>query len=75
MGTTRADNTQGTPTHSHISPNILVYEDDSLGFRVSGITGEVTLHAEGEEEGHASSSFASILTSDDTRGGPEIFGK
>ena len=40
-----------------------------------GITGEVTLHAEGKEEGYASSSFASTLTSDDTRGGPQIFWK
>ena len=26
-GTTRAEDAQGTPTHSHISPSILVYED------------------------------------------------
>ena len=26
-GTTRAENAQGTPTQSHISPDILVYED------------------------------------------------
>ena len=27
-GTARADDAQGTPTQSHISPSILVYEDD-----------------------------------------------
>ena len=27
-GTTRAEDAQGTPTQSHISPNILVYEDN-----------------------------------------------
>ena len=27
MGTTRAEDAQGTPTQSHISPSILVYED------------------------------------------------
>ena len=26
-GTTRAEDAQGTPTQSHISPSILVYED------------------------------------------------
>ena len=26
-GTTRAEDSQGTPTQSHISPSILVYED------------------------------------------------
>jgi len=26
-GTARAEDAQGTPTHSHISPSILVYED------------------------------------------------
>jgi len=26
-GTTRAEDAQGTPTHSQISPSILVYED------------------------------------------------
>ena len=28
-GTTRAENAQGTPNQSHISPSILVYEDES----------------------------------------------
>jgi len=28
-GTTRAEDAQGTPTQSHISPSILVYEDES----------------------------------------------
>jgi len=28
-GTTRAEDAKETPTQSHISPNILVYEDDS----------------------------------------------
>jgi len=27
-GTTRAEDAQGTPTQSHISPSILVYEDN-----------------------------------------------
>ena len=27
MGTARAEDAQGKPTQSHISPNILVYED------------------------------------------------
>ena len=31
-GTTRAEEAQGTPTQSHISPSILVYEDKGLGF-------------------------------------------
>jgi len=29
-GTTRAEDVQGTPTQSHISPSILVYEDNLL---------------------------------------------
>ena len=33
--TTRAEDAQGTPTQSHISPNILVYED----YRVNGESG------------------------------------
>jgi len=28
-GTTRAEDAQGTPTQSHVSPSILVYEDQS----------------------------------------------
>ena len=37
-GTTRAEDAQGTPTQSHISPSILVYADYSYGlrFRVKG---------------------------------------
>ena len=27
-GTTRAEDAQGTPTHSHISPSVLVYEEN-----------------------------------------------
>ena len=27
-GTTRAEDAQGTPTQSHISPNILVYQEE-----------------------------------------------
>jgi len=33
-GTTRAENAQGTPTQSHISPSILVYGDYRFWFRV-----------------------------------------
>jgi len=33
-GTTRAEDAQGTPTQSHISPSILVYEDKK-GLRMS----------------------------------------
>ena len=29
-GTTRAEDAQGTPTQRHISPSILVYEDDCI---------------------------------------------
>jgi len=29
-GTTREEDTQGTPAHSHISPSILVYEDNFI---------------------------------------------
>ena len=29
-GTVRAEDAQGTPTQSHISPSILVYEDEQL---------------------------------------------
>ena len=31
-GTTKAEDAQGTPTHSHISPSILVYEDKTTPF-------------------------------------------
>jgi hypothetical protein len=30
-GTTKAEDAQGTPAQSHISPSILVYEDRDLG--------------------------------------------
>ena len=30
-GTARAEDAQGTPTQSHISPSILVYEDENKG--------------------------------------------
>jgi len=30
QGTTRAEDAQGTPTQSHISPSILVYEDKTI---------------------------------------------
>jgi len=30
-GTTRAEDAQGTPTHSHTPPSILVYEDKTWG--------------------------------------------
>ena len=30
VGSTRAEDAQGTPTQSHVSPNILVYEDKGL---------------------------------------------
>ena len=33
-GAARAENAQGTPTQSHISPSKLVYEDQSSGVRV-----------------------------------------
>ena len=29
-GTTRAEDAQGTPTQSHVSPSILVYEENLL---------------------------------------------
>ena len=31
-GTARAEDAQGTPTQSHVSPSILVYEDTVLAF-------------------------------------------
>jgi len=31
-GTTRAEDAQGTPTQSHISPSILVYEENRHSF-------------------------------------------
>ena len=36
-GAASADDTQGTPTQSHISPSILVYEDYREGFREEGL--------------------------------------
>jgi len=38
LGTTRAEDAQGTPTQSHISPSILVYADNGrmYGFWVEG---------------------------------------
>ena len=38
-GTTRAENAQGTPTHSHASPSILVYEDKLEGSYVHSFLG------------------------------------
>ena len=36
-GTTRAEDAQGTPTRSHISPSILVYEDKSFSVHPSSL--------------------------------------
>ena len=36
-GTTRAEGDEGTPTQSHISPSILVYDDDSSKFTAVGV--------------------------------------
>jgi len=38
-GTTRAEDDQGTPTQSHISPSILVYEDKQDRVTLSGEEG------------------------------------
>ena len=38
-GTARAEDAQGTPTQSHISPSILVYEDETVAVAV--LTAEV----------------------------------
>ena len=35
-GTARAEDAQGTPTQSHISPSILVYEEEAHCVRVQG---------------------------------------
>ena len=37
VGTRRAEGAQGTPAQSHISPSILVYDDEGSGF--SGFRG------------------------------------
>ena len=39
-GSTRAEDAQGTPTQSHISSSLLVYEDYSSGFKGLGFRGE-----------------------------------
>ena len=38
-GTARAEDAQGTPTQSHISPSILAYEEIKLGFPPGRYTG------------------------------------
>jgi len=37
-GTKRAEDAQGTPTQSHISPSILVYEDKKTGGVQAGVS-------------------------------------
>ena len=36
-GAARAEDAQGTPTQSHISPSKLVYEDNHIVLRQSGV--------------------------------------
>ena len=45
-GTARAEDAQGTPTQSHISPSILVYEENTRSFRgkCSGMNAHRLLH-------------------------------
>ena len=37
VGAARKEDAQGPPTRIHISPSILVYEDESLGFMSQGV--------------------------------------
>ena len=50
-GTARAEDAQGTPTQSHISPSIPVYEDNRLLASVRGQDVAVWDMAKGEERG------------------------
>ena len=53
MNTTRAEDAQGTPTQSHISPSILVHEDNRLrvGPHTRG-TSQKTANAREELQGY-----------------------
>ena len=50
-GTTRAEDAPGTPTQSHISPSILVYEDYTGATSVVYLVEEEGEHREDAEDG------------------------
>jgi len=54
-GTARAEDAQGTPTQSHISPSILVYEDESVLISTPWFAENQRQDAgvEGDSAGHA----------------------
>ena len=62
-GTTKAEDSQGTPTQSHISPSILVYEDKSS----SAAPGKASLGEALNLLFFFSSSLLSSLESSDTK--------
>ena len=57
-GAARAEDARGTPTHSHISPSILVYEDVDLTFFSPIVDGKRRCSKDGSHSPSAGQGFS-----------------